>query len=236
MLLTVPSRGTTTLVSLPRDTLVHIPGHGRNKLNASYAIGGPPLLVVTVEELTGMKVDHYVEIGMGGVSSLVNAVGGVELCLDYDVNDALSGLVWTAGCHEVNGTTALAFARMRYGDPRGDIGRGERQQQLISAVSSKAVRPSSVLLPTRQVSLVRAGTDALVVDDDTGIVNLVRMARAFRAATGPDGLRGAPPIANPDYRPGGGLGLTVLLDDSAPQFFERVANGTVTEADFPARS
>lgn len=236
MLLTVPPGGTRTLVSLPRDTLVDIPGHGRNKLNASYAIGGPSLLVLTVEELTGMKVDHYVEIGMGGVSSLVDAVGGVELCLDYDVDDPLSGLVWTAGCHEVDGTTALAFARMRYADPRGDIGRGERQQQLISAVSSKAVRPSSALLPTRQVSLVRAGTDALLVDEDTGIIDLVRMARAFRAATGPAGLRGAPPIANPDYRPGGGLGSTVLLDESAPQFFERVANGTVTEADFPTGS
>jgi LCP family protein required for cell wall assembly len=226
MLLTAPRSGTPSLVSLPRDTYVEVPGHGRNKLNASYSLGGAPLLVETVEGLTGMKVDHYVEIGMGGVQALVDAVGGVELCLDYDVNDELSGLVWTAGCHVADGPTALAFARMRYSDPQGDIGRAQRQQQLISAVSREVGTPATVLNPVRQANLVSAGTGVLVTDRRTGIIDLGRLAMTFRAASGPTGFRGTPPIADPDYRVGG-LGSTVLLGDDAGAFFGQVAEGTL---------
>jgi len=227
MLLTVPSNGTTSLVSLPRDTYVDIPGHGPGKLNASFSYGGAPLLVQTVEQLTGMKVDHYVEIGMGGVAHVVDAVGGVELCLDYDVDDPNSELVWTAGCHEADGATALAFARMRYSDPLGDIGRTQRQQQLISAVTREVATPSTILVPSRQVALIRTGTGVLVVDQATGIVDLGRMALAFRDATGPTGVRGTPPIADNDYRPGG-LGSTVLLDEAAlTSFFQQVQDGSL---------
>lgn len=228
MLLTVPSSGASSLVSLPRDTYVEIPGYGPGKLNASFSQGGAPLLVQTVEQLTGMKVDHYVEIGMAGVAQLVDAVGDVELCLDYDVDDPNSELTWTAGCHLVDGRTALAFSRMRYSDPLGDIGRTQRQQQLISAVSHRVATPSTVLNPLRQVDLIRAGTGVLVVDEDTGIVDLTTMALAFRAATGPSGVRGTPPIADNDYRPGG-LGSTVLLDEAAlPAFFQQVMDGSLT--------
>ncbi|MHB1289069.1 LCP family protein, partial [Georgenia sp.] len=134
MVMHVPDSGTPSLISLPRDTYVEIPGNGMNKLNASYSIGGAPLLVQTVEGVTGLTVDHYVEIGMGGVQNVVDAVGGVELCLDSDVQDELSALTWTAGCHQADGPTALAFARMRYSDPLGDIGRSARQRQVVAAV------------------------------------------------------------------------------------------------------
>ncbi|GMA30608.1 LCP family protein [Litorihabitans aurantiacus] len=226
MLLTAPGDGTASLVSLPRDTLVEIPGHGQNKLNAAYSFGGAPLLVQTVEGLSGLKVDHYVEIGMGGVESIVDAVGGVNLCWDSDVDDELSGMVWTAGCHDVDGAQALAFARMRYSDPTGDIGRGQRQQQVIQAVTSQ-LRGPSLLLPWEQVPLITAGTDALTTDPGTGVVGLGRMALTFRSATGPDGFRGTPPIADPDHRPGN-LGSTVLLDEAAGAlFWQQVTDGTL---------
>ena len=111
LVLHVPDSGPTSLISLPRDTYAQIPGRGASKLNAAYSWGGAPLLVQTVEGLTGMKVDHYVEVGLGGVEDIVDAVGGVNLCLDYDVNDPNSGLVWTSGCHETDGTMARAFSR-----------------------------------------------------------------------------------------------------------------------------
>lgn len=226
MLLTAPGDGTASLVSLPRDTLVDIPGHGQNKLNAAYSFGGAPLLVSTVEGLTGITVDHYVEIGMGGVESIVNAVGGVNLCWDSDVNDPDSGMVWAAGCHDVDGAQALAFARMRKSDPTGDIGRGLRQQMVIQAVTAK-LRGPSLLLPTTQIPLITAGTDALVTDPSTGVVDLGRMALTFRSATGPGGFRGTPPIADPDYRPGN-LGSTVLLNvDESPLFWQQVMDGTL---------
>ncbi|GEO35811.1 hypothetical protein CAE01nite_35360 [Cellulomonas aerilata] len=233
MLLHVPSGGPAALISLPRDTLAEIPGQGANKLNAAYSWGGAPLLVETVEGLTGMHVDHYVEVGLGGVAQVVDAVGGVELCLDPAVNqvsfpldDPDSGLVWAApGCQVVDGYTSLAFARMRKADREGDIGRAKRQQQLIAALSSAAATPSTVLNPGRQVGLVSAGIGALHVSDGTDITDLGRLALAFRSASGPEGIRGTPPIIDADYRPGG-IGSTVRLDpDASPAFFRDVMNG-----------
>ena len=94
MLLHKAENGQTSLTSLPRDTFVDIPEYGENKINAAYSYGGPKLLVQTVEKLSGLTVDHYVEVGMTGVSQMVDAVGGVNVCLDYDVADEDSGLVW----------------------------------------------------------------------------------------------------------------------------------------------
>lgn len=232
MVLHKPESGPAALVSLPRDTYTGIPGYGAAKLNAAYSYGGPELLVETVEGLTGLTVDHYVEIGMGGVRDVVDAVGGVELCLDYDVDDWRSDLVWEAGCHPADGETALAFARMRYSDPDGDIGRTARQRQLVSSIISEVATPSTVLDPRGHVGLIDSALSAIVVDDDTGIIDLGRMALAFRAATGSGGLVGPPPIADSNYRPGG-VGSTVLLDPNrAPDFFDRLASGELTDADF----
>ena len=125
MLLHKPSSGPVALISIPRDTYAEIPDVGGDKINAAYAYGGAPLLVQTVEALSGLTVDHYVEVGFGGVEGVVDAVGGVRLCLDYDVHDVKSKLDWTAGCHTVNGEKAIAFSRMRYSDPTGDIGRAQ---------------------------------------------------------------------------------------------------------------
>lgn len=225
MVLHKPRSGPTALISIPRDTYAEIPGEGMSKINAAYAWGGAPLLVRSVEQLTGLTVDHYAEVGFGSLEQLVDAVGGVELCLDYDVSDKRSELEWEAGCHEADGTTALAFSRMRYSDPTGDIGRGERQQQVIGALADTVVKPSVLLNPIDQVQLVGAGTDAMVVDEKTGLVDLGRLALAFKAATGPEGVTGTPPIANPGYNPGGGVGSTVLLADDADQFWVDVRDG-----------
>lgn len=231
LVLHVASNGNAAMISLPRDTFVQIEGYGGNKINAAYSFGGGPLLVSTVEGLTGLTVDHYVEVGMGGVVSIVDAVGGVNLCLDYDVSDELSQLVWTAGCHDVDGTTALAFARMRYSDPLGDIGRQARQRQVIAAVVREAATPATALNPFQQLRLIDAGTGALATDDATGIVDLARLALAFRAATGEGGVTGGPPIADFDHHPGG-VGSTVLLDEArTPQFFEKLRDGALTTAD-----
>ncbi|MCG7288376.1 LCP family protein, partial [Cellulomonas sp. ACRRI] len=234
LLLQVPESGPAALISLPRDTYVDIPGHDANKLNAAFSWGGAPLLVQTVEGLTGLTVDHYVEIGFGGVEEIVDALGGVELCLDgstgiaFPLNDANSGLVWDApGCKTVDGVQALAYSRMRYSDPSGDIGRGLRQRALISAVAAKAENPALLLQPGRQVSLIDSGTGALTASDGTGIVDLGRLALAFRAATGPGGITGTPPIKSLDYRPGG-AGSTVLLDpDQTPSFFAAIRDGSL---------
>ncbi len=231
LLLQVPDSGPPALISLPRDTYVDIPGNSPGKLNAAFSWGGAPLLVKTVEQLTGLTVDHYVEIGFAGVEGVVDAVGGVQLCLDdsvltFPVQDANSGLMWDApGCKTVDGVTALAFARMRYSDPTGDIGRGQRQRQLISAVTQAVATPGTLLNPNRQISLIDAGTSALTTSEGTDIVDMAKLALAFRAAGGEGGITGTPPIKSLDYRPGG-VGSTVLLDpDQTPTFFAQIRDG-----------
>lgn len=223
--------GTTSLISLPRDTYVEIPGVGFNRINAAYAFGGPQMLTATVENLTGLTVDHYIEIGMDGVEQMVDAVGGVELCLDYDVDDWRSRLEWEAGCHHSDGATALAFSRMRYSDPLGDIGRAERQRQVVGAVLREATQPATLINPVAHVRLANAGTDAVRTDEGSGVIALGRMALALRAATGENGQMGTPPIAEYDYRPGG-IGSAVRLDpERAPDFFARLRTGDLTAED-----
>jgi LCP family protein required for cell wall assembly len=225
LLLHVPEHGPTALISLPRDTYVRIDGHGPAKLNAAFAWGGAPLLVHTVEQLTGMKIDHYAEIGLGGVKEVVDAVGGVNLCYNHDVNDADSGMVWTSGCHDVNGTQALAYSRMRKADPEGDIGREKRQRQLIGAVMGKLSLTSLVWHPSEQVKLIDAGTAALTLDSQANIHTLASLAMAFRAANRPGGVTGTPPIKSLNYQPGN-VGSTVLLDPAkAPAFWQQVRDG-----------
>lgn len=236
MLLHKAENGQTSLISLPRDTFVDIPEYGENKINAAYSFGGPKLLVQTVEKLSGLTVDHYVEVGMTGVSQMVDAVGGVDVCLDYDVADEDSGLVWDTSqgkCQTVDGTKALAYSRMRKSDPTGDVGRGLRQRAVISAVVSKAASPTTVISFSRQDALVDAGTNALTVDENAGTMSIARMVLAFRSASG-DSLTGAPPIEDTAYSPeDADIGETVLLQDTtAPDFFSRLRDGKLTAADF----
>lgn len=225
MLLHKPSSGPVALISLPRDTYAEIPGVGGDKINAAYAYGGAPLLVETVEALSGLTVDHYVEVGFGGVQGVVNAVGGVRLCLDYDVHDVKSKLDWKAGCHTVMGKTAIAFSRMRYSDPTGDIGRAQRQQQVIAQVGKKIADPAVLLNPATQVALADAGLAAVVTDTDSGIIDLAMLGLAFRSANGKDGVTGTPPIATIGYRTPAGASAVLLDENLTPEFWTKIRDG-----------
>ena len=234
MLVHVAPNGQTSNISLPRDTYVDIPGYGWDKLNASYAYGGPALLVKTVEKLTGLTIDHYAEIGMGGVSNIVDAVDGVNLCFDLSVEDERSELNWEAGCHDADGKTALAFARMRYSDPRGDIGRAERQRQVVSKTVSKAMKPATLLNPMSALRVERAGASAFTVDQDSSVIDVARLVLAFREAQ-TSGMTGVPPIESLGYATS--AGSAVLLEDTtAPDFFAKLRAGTLTKDDLASQS
>lgn len=234
MLVHVAPNGQTSNISLPRDTYVDIPGYGWDKLNASYAYGGPALLVKTVEKLTGLTIDHYAEIGMGGVSNIVDAVDGVNLCFDLSVEDERSELNWEAGCHDADGKTALAFARMRYSDPRGDIGRAERQRQVVSKTVSKAMKPATLLNPMSALRVERAGASAFTVDQDSSVIDVARLVLAFREAQN-SGMTGVPPIESLGYATS--AGSAVLLEDTtAPDFFAKLRAGTLTKDDLASQS
>lgn len=226
LVLTRPKSGASSLISIPRDSYVTVDGQDM-KINAVATLKGYSALVTQVESITGMKIDHVVQIGFGGVEKVVDAIGGVELCYDRTVNDANSGLVWEAGCHQADGGTALAFSRMRYSDPTGDIGRAARQRQVIAAVAKKAGSPAVLTNPSTVSKLMKAGLSSLTVDEKTGAFDLFGMATAFKAATGAKGVTGSVYYKSSDYYPKSGIGSTVLLDDSRnTELFDQLEAGT----------
>ena len=230
MLVNVAPNGQTVALSIPRDTYAEIPGVGWDKINASYAYGGPQLLVETVEKLTGLTVDHFVQIGMGAVPDMVDAVGGVELCYDNDADDQYSGLKWTAGCHTVDGTTALQFSRMRYQDPEGDIGRTKRQRQVISKVISSAASPSTLINPAKTLRVERAGSKSFTVDEDSSVVTVASLVWALRSASS-NQMMGVPPIESLNFTTNAGASAVLLRDTTADDFFAKLRAGTLTTSD-----
>lgn len=188
MLLHVPDNELPpTLVSLPRDSYVEIPGKGSNKINAAFSWGGPELLTATVENSTGLRVDEYVEIGFSGFVGLTNAVGGVEICLDEALQDDKAHIDLPKGCQTLKGKDALGFVRARYALADGDLGRVENQQKYMAALIDKAVTPGTVLNPFRYGGLAFAASDALVVGEGTGIFDMMRFAFAMRSVSGGEG-------------------------------------------------
>ena len=230
MLVNVAPNGQTVALSIPRDTYAEIPGVGWDKINASYAYGGPQLLVETVEKLTGLTVDHFVQIGMGAVPDMVDAVGGVELCYDNDADDQYSGLKWTAGCHTVDGTTALQFSRMRYQDPEGDIGRTKRQRQVISKVISSAASPSTLVNPAKTLRVERAGSKSFTIDEDSSVMTVASLVWALRGASS-NQMMGVPPIESLNFTTDAGASAVLLRNTTADDFFAKLRAGTLTTAD-----
>ncbi|WP_308283208.1 LCP family protein [Bifidobacterium pluvialisilvae] len=226
LVLTKPKSGNSSLISIPRDSLVNVKNQDM-KINAVSTMAGYPALTGEVESITGMKIDHVVIVGFGGVEKVVDALDGVELCYDRTVNDVRSGMNWKAGCHTADGATALAFSRMRYSDPTGDIGRAKRQRQVISAVAKKASSPSVLMNPAKVKKLMEAGLSSLTVDEKTGALDMVRMALAFRNATGANGVTGSVYYQNANYYPPSGIGSTILLDGVRnTELFDQLEAGT----------
>ncbi|MEU9555367.1 LCP family protein [Streptomyces fumanus] len=197
-----------TLVSLPRDSDVEIPtfvgsesgkryqGTGRHvKLNAAYAEDGPELLVRTVEYNTGLRIDHYVEIGFAGFANIVDAVGGVEMDIPRDIKDTKSGADFKKGKQTLNGEEALAFVRTRYALAGSDLDRTKNQQKFLSALAGQVATPSTVLNPFRLYPTMGAGLDSLIVDKDMGLFDLAGMFWAMKGVSGGDGTSLNMPIA-----------------------------------------
>jgi LCP family protein required for cell wall assembly len=183
LLLHIPDNDTKpTLVSLLRDSYVDIPGKGKNKLNAAYALGGPKLLAQTVELNTKLRLDHYVEIGFGGFANLVDAVGGVDMCLKEPIDDPKAGIKLPAGCQELTGQQALGYVRTR-ATPRADLDRVIHQREFIGALTAKATSAGTLLNPFRFVPLIADAPDAFTVDEGDHLHNLPSMAFAISGAS-----------------------------------------------------
>ncbi len=224
MLMHIPaltSGGEPTLVSLPRDSSVPVPGQGRLKLNTTFALGGPTLLVQTVETVTGVHVDHYAEIGFGGFARLVDDVGGVQLCPTEAISDPLAGLDIPAGCQVLDGPQALGYVRTR-NTPRADLDRVVRQREFLGALIARASSPAVLLNPLRSGALAVDAPDTVTVDNGGHVWNLARLGWAMRSLSGGDALTTTVPIAGFGTMSDGSSG--VLWDrERAGQLFDALA-------------
>ena len=175
-----------SVVSLPRDTLATIPAYtdsqGKKhsahqaKLNAAYSEGGPTGMVATVEAMTGVNIDHYVEINFSGFLTMVDAVDGVEVCLAQPLKDKNSGLNLGAGRQTIRGAQALAYVRARYVDPTSDLGRMKRQQRFIASIVKKATSVGTLLNPVRLNAFLSALAGSITADSGLGSDQMLALA------------------------------------------------------------
>lgn len=188
--------GRSTLMSIPRDSYVEIPGYGMNKINAAFSIGGPKLLGQTIEHNTGLELDGYMEIGFAGFAQVVDAVGGVNICVKNDMDDEKAHINLKKGCQVLDGKNALGYVRARYSDPEGDLGRAKRQRQFLGALMGKIVTPSTMLQPWKVNSLGRGTAGALTVGEDDSLLGTARAFWAFRSISKGDGNSVTVPVSD----------------------------------------
>jgi LCP family protein required for cell wall assembly len=226
MLLHMGTTGKPVLISIPRDSYVPIPGHGSNKINAALAIGGPTLLVQTVESVTGLKINHYMGIGFGGLADVVNSVGGVQICVKTAITpDADSGFKgMAAGCHQLSGPQAIAFVRDRHSFATSDLQRIADQRAFLSALLSKATSPGVYLNPFTALPFASTAAGSIAVDKGTSLYDLIQVAQALR---GPQ--TGTVPIANANLQTS--AGDAVQWDQAkALQLFDALKAGKAVPA------
>jgi LCP family protein required for cell wall assembly len=180
-----------TLVSFPRDSYVQIPaytdgqGHPHQpypaKLNEAFAVGGPALLVQLIENLSGLRVDHFVEVDFAGFKTMVDALGGVTLCVNTTRHDHDSGDMLTKGVHaDVNGEDALAFVRDRKGLSNGDLDRIADQQYFLAQMMAKVTSAGTLANPLKINAFLSTLTASVTVDNALGFADIRSLATRLR--------------------------------------------------------
>jgi LCP family protein required for cell wall assembly len=204
--------GTSRRLSIPRDTVADIPGHGLGKINAGYAIGGPALAIKTVEQFTGVKINHLIVVNLAAFPQFIDAIGGVDVrtgrvCSDISGGKQNGGfsLYLSPGTHHLNGLQALVYARTRENKCNAadnDITRVQHQQQILNAIKAKLLSPSAFF------RLPLASWDApKVLRTDMGGFTLLSLFAASE-------LGGSAPVkvlkpTGAEYLPGYGDALTI---------------------------
>jgi LCP family protein required for cell wall assembly len=196
------------VVSVPRDSWVAVPGHGKAKVNAAFSYGGPALMVRTVEELTDVRIDHVAVVDWNGLSRLVDAVGGVELT--FESRQVGWGREWAPGTHRLDGAAVIAYVGERYRLPRGDLDRIERQQQVLRALAERLLTTDVLADPARALAVAGTVTRSVSVDEELDADALLSLARRVSGLRLSDVTYATAPVA--------GLGTrdrqsVVLLDE-----------------------
>ncbi|RVU18547.1 LytR family transcriptional regulator [Streptomyces antnestii] len=211
-----------SIVSLPRDSYAEIPPHtdqttGKQhqqhpvKLNAAYAEGGPHLTVRTVEHMTGVKIDHYLEVDFTSFMKTVDVLGGVDICTAKPLKDSYTGLDMAVGTHRLDGGQALQYVRARHTDGAGDLGRMQRQQRFLAALIAKTTSSGVLLNPVKFREVASTLLSSVRADKGFGTDQMVELARAMRGFSPSSSDFTTVPVGNVSF-PVKGIGSTVKWD------------------------
>ncbi|MCU1404735.1 MAG: LytR family transcriptional regulator [Glaciihabitans sp.] len=228
--------GTATMISFPRDSWVAIPGFGKNKLNAAFefgsrdgggASGGAQLLIETIQDMTGISIDHYVRVSMLGFYNVVDALGPVTVCLNNAVKDPYSTVDLPAGVSTLNAQQALAFVRQRHGLPNGDLDRQVRQQYFLSVEARKILSAGTLLNPGKLRKVLDSVSSSIETDPDLNFLDLA----ARLQGVGADNIASAtiPISGTPTITVGRSEVSIVEVDTAAMPAFINGIMGTSTD-------
>ncbi|MFJ6674580.1 LCP family protein [Actinosynnema sp. NPDC091369] len=260
ILMHVPNDGGKAVaVSFPRDSYVQIAGgYGRHKINSAYGYGkneavakleregvtdpaqlevrsrqgAAKNLITTIEDLTGVTIDHYAEINLVGFYEITKAVGGVDVCLNQATRDDMSGANFAAGPQKIQGREALAFVRQRYGLLRGDLDRIVRQQVFMAGLAKQILSAGTLSDPGKLRSLIDALTKSIVLDKDWDVL---RFATQMKDLTGGNLKFETIPTGNPELAtPEDGMAVEIN-EREVKRFFKTLsADPNATAAGTPA--
>jgi LCP family protein required for cell wall assembly len=227
-------RDKAAIISIPRDTYAQIPEHENSqgklipaaysKINSAFNWGGAPLLIQTFEEMSGLRIDHYIEVNFVGFVRMVDALGGVEICTKRDIDDPKSHLVLPAGRHVLDGLDSLKYVRTRYFDGLGDLGRMKRQQEFAGAMLRKATSAGVLLNPVKMVDFIGSALDSVVTDEGLNQSDLLTLGKQLRNLSASNVRTLTIPLKYYNYSKNG-VSSAVLWDPVlAPELFNRIKN------------
>jgi LCP family protein required for cell wall assembly len=220
--------GRAALLAFPRDLYVTGCDGDGGRINTTYATGGPSCLAQTVSRVSGLDLDHYMEVDFSGFLEMVNAVGGVRMRLDEPLRDRAAGVDLPAGPASLNGEQALGVVRAR--QQSSDLVRITRQQRFIAALADEIAGLDTLANPVRAVNVVEAATGALTADSGLGVVEAGRLGLALRGIAG--GQLSAFTVPTRPTRVGGAAVLEPTA--AADELYTRFRRGSVLTSPTPS--
>ncbi|GAA4851629.1 LCP family protein [Kitasatospora terrestris] len=228
--------GRANVVSLPRDSYVDIPAYkdrvsgrqvaaSKGKINAAYGMGGAPLTVRTVEQNTGLRIDHYLQVNFLSFVATVDAVGGVEVCTAKPLKDEYSGLDLPAGTTRLDGAGALKYVRARHVDGSSDLGRMHRQQRFLAQLLHQATSGGTLLDPARLTGLMDTVLRSVKADEDLSTEDLLRLAGRLKELSAANADFTTVPIADVDYQVPGWGSAVRWEEKGAKALFDAMRTG-----------
>jgi LCP family protein required for cell wall assembly len=240
MVLHLPAGGgAPTVISFPRDSWVDIPGHGRGKLNSAFAdgaadgggdAGGMRLLIQSIQDLTGLTIDHFVRVSLIGFYDIADVLGPIQVCLNAPARDSYSGTDLPAGVSTLDAEQALSFVRQRHGLPRGDLDREVRQQYFLSTELHKVLSAGTLLNPVKTQNLLSAVSSS--IETDSGL-NLLSLAGRFASLAADKVTYSTIPVTGtPTITDAAGNRVSIVAVDTAamPGFIDGILGTPQTSA------